>query len=464
MLPVVALVGRPNVGKSTLFNHLTRTQDALVADVPGLTRDRQYGFGKIGPCKYLVVDTGGLSGDDEGLDGLMAKQTLKAVEEADRVIFLLDGRDGLTGTDRDIAQQVRMLDCPVIPVVNKTEGQDGAIAISEFHALGLPNLMAISATQGHNVAALMNLLLVDFQEPAPEPIADDDAIHVAVIGRPNVGKSTLINRLLGEDRLIAFDQPGTTRDSVSVPFESDDQQYMLIDTAGVRRRSKVDEGIEKYSVIKTIRALEAAHVVIAVLDASEAITEQDTRLLGLAIHQGRAMVVAVNKWDGLSATQRETVKRQLDLKLPFLSFADMHYISALHGTAVGHLMASVKSAYTAAMKQMATPELTRALELATQAHQPPLVKGRRIRLRYAHQGGRNPPLIVVHGNQTSSVPKAYKRYLINFFRKTFKLNGTPVRLELRSGDNPFAGRRNKLTPRQERKRKRLLQHNKKRSK
>ncbi len=464
MLPVVALVGRPNVGKSTLFNHLTRTQDALVADVPGLTRDRQYGFGRIGPCKYLVIDTGGLSGEQDGLDGLMAKQTLKAVEEADCVIFMLDGRDGLTAADRDIAQQVRQLDCPVIPIVNKTEGQDGAVAVSEFHALGLPNLMAISATQGHNVAALMNLLLIDYQEPSPEPELEDDVIRVAVIGRPNVGKSTLINRLLGEERLIAFDKPGTTRDSVSVPFETDDQKYVLIDTAGVRRRSKVDEGIEKYSVIKTIRALEQAHVVIAVLDASEAITEQDTRLLGLAVYQGRAMVVAVNKWDGLATSQRETVKRQLDLKLPFLSFADLHHISALHGTGVGHLMESVKTAYTAAMREIPTPELTRALELATQAHQPPLVKGRRIRLRYAHQGGRNPPLIVVHGNQTSSVPKAYKRYLINFFRKTFKLIGTPVRLELRSGDNPFAGRRNKLTPRQERKRKRLLQHNKKRSK
>ena len=464
MLPVVALVGRPNVGKSTLFNHLTRTQDALVADVPGLTRDRQYGFGRVGPCKYLVVDTGGLSGDESGLDGLMAQQTLKAVEEADHVIFLMDGRQGLTSADRDIALQVRKLNRPVYAVVNKSEGIDEAVATSEFHVLGLPNLLAISATQGHNVAALMNLVLIDYQEVQPEGEPEDDAIKVAVIGRPNVGKSTLINRLLGEERLIAFDKPGTTRDAVSVPFESEGQRYVLIDTAGVRRRSKVDQAIEKYSVIKTVRALEAAHVVIAVLDASESITDQDTRLMGLAVYQGRALVVAVNKWDGRTATQRETVKRQLDLKLPFLSFADTHFISALHGTGVGHLMASVNVAFAAATKQMATPELTRALELATQAHQPPLVKGRRIRLRYAHQGGRNPPLIVIHGNQTSSLPKAYKRYLINFFRKTFSLIGTPVRLELRSGDNPYAGRRNKLTPRQERKRKRLLQHNKKRSK
>lgn len=464
MLPVVVLVGRPNVGKSTLFNHLTRTQDALVADYPGLTRDRQYGFGKVGPCRYLVVDTGGLSGKEQGVDSLMADQTQKALEEADRVIFILDGKQGLTSADRDIAQQVRKLDCPVYTVVNKTEGLDQSMALAEFHALGLGDMLAVSATQGHNVAALMNLVLVDYQEIAPSEPEDDQAIRVAVIGRPNVGKSTLINRLLGEERLVAFDQPGTTRDAVSVPFTSDDQDYVLIDTAGVRRRSKVDEGIEKYSIIKTIRALEAAHVVIAVLDASEAITEQDTKLLGLAVHQGRAMVIAINKWDGRTPDERETVKRQVDLKLPFMSFAETHFISALHGTGVGHLMDSVKRAYHAATRALPTPELTKTLEGALQAHQPPLVRGRRIRLRYAHQGGRNPPIIVIHGNQTDSLPKAYKRYLINVFRKAFDLAGTPVKVELRSSSNPYAGRRNKLTPRQDRKRKRMLRHHKNRSK
>jgi GTPase len=447
MLPVIALVGRPNVGKSTFFNFVTRSRDALVADIPGLTRDRQYGFGKIGPRPYVVVDTGGLDGEGEGIMGLMARQTLKAFEEADAAIFLVDGRAGLTNADQMIAAQLRRAGKPLYLAVNKTEGMEADIVTSDFHALGLGEPYPLAAAHGHGVADLMQVILDAVPPDSDEPETPDDSrIHVAVIGRPNVGKSTLINRLLGEDRLIAFDQPGTTRDSIFVPFEREGRSYMLIDTAGVRRRARVSEMIEKFSIIKTLQAIDRAQVVIAVLDAHEGVAEQDASLLGLAVERGRALVIAVNKWDGLDTDQRNNVRRLIDLKLPFLDFARLFFISALHGTGVGDVMKAVDAAHRAANRELSTPEMTRVLEAAVKQHQPPLVRGRRIKLRYAHQGGRNPPVIVIHGNQTESVPDTYQRYLGHAFREAFDLYGTPVRIEFRTGKNPYSGRRKKLTP------------------
>lgn len=463
MLPVVALVGRPNVGKSTLFNLLTRTRDALVADLPGLTRDRQYGFGRMGPIPYIVVDTGGLSGTQDELDGLMARQTLRALDEADVVLFMVDAREGLTASDEQVADLLRRRGRPVRLVVNKAEGQAAAIVAAEFHRLGIGEPVVISSAHGDNVRPLMDEVLAEFpgadETDAPERAMD--AVRVAVIGRPNVGKSTLINRMVGEDRLVAFDQPGTTRDAVEVPFERDGERYLLVDTAGVRRRARVSETIEKFSIIKTLGAIDAASVVIAVLDARDGVTEQDASLLGLAAERGRAMVIAVNKWDGLPPDQRDAVRRQLDLKLPFVDYAPVQFISALHGTGVGDLFGLVDGSHAAAHRTLPTPELTRTLQDAVTAHQPPLARGRRIKLRYAHQGGRNPPVIVVHGSQAELLPASYQRYLANTFRKVFRLQGTPVRIELRSGDNPYAGRRNTLTPRQERKRDRMMRHVKK---
>jgi len=465
MLPVVALVGRPNVGKSTLFNALTRSRAALVADTPGLTRDRQYGFGRVGGAAYIVVDTGGLSGDadaqSDGLDGLMARQTLRALDEANAVILLVDARAGRTPADERAAELLRRRGQRTWLAVNKAEGLDPDIAAAEFQALGLGAPHTISSAHGEGVAALMEAVLAELPADAAVAATDEEGVRVAIIGRPNTGKSTLVNRLLGEERMVVYDEPGTTRDSVFVPFERAGRRYTLIDTAGVRRRARVHEGIERWSVVKTLQALEAAHVVIAVLDARTGINDQDATLLGLCLERGRALVMAVNKWDGLTPYQRDEVRRQLDIKLPFISFARLHFISALHGTAVGDLIPSVDLAYAAAMRDLPTPELTRALEEAVIAHQPPSVRGRRPRLRYAHQGGRNPPVIVVHGTQANQVSDAYRRYLANFFRDRFDLLGTPVRVEVRSGENPYAGRRNPLTRRQQEKRRRLVRHTKK---
>ncbi len=460
MLPVIALVGRPNVGRSTLFNVLTGTRDALVADLPGLTRDRQYGYGRNGPCPYLVVDTGGLVAQAAGIEELMAKQTLLAIEEADRVLFLVDAREGVTHSDRHVAQQLRRLGKDIILVVNKAEGLDAASAGADFHQLGLGEPQAISAAHGAGIRPLLERALTGFSAP-PEAAFADEGIKVAVIGRPNVGKSTLINRLLGEERLIAFDQPGTTRDAVFVPFERDGKKYTLIDTAGVRRRSRVEEAIEKFSIVKALQAVDSAHVVIGVIDAHDTVAEQDASLFGLVAERGRALIIAVNKWDGIPTDKRDEIRAGLDLRLPFLDFAPVHFISALHGSGVGDLVQAVDRAYDAAMREMATPELTRVLETAVQQHQPPLIRGRRIKLRYAHQGGKNPPIIVVHGNQVQHVPEAYRRYLANVFRKNFRLDGTPVRVEFRSDENPFKGKRNPLTPRQRRSRKRLMRRVKK---
>jgi GTP-binding protein len=457
VLPVIALVGRPNVGKSTLFNALTRSRDALVADLPGLTRDRKYGYARTGPRSCVVIDTGGLVAGAAGIERLMAEQTLKAVAEADRVLFLVDARAGCTPEDHHVADVLRRGGKPVLVVANKAESLDPDLAAADFHQLGFGVPVAIAASHGEGITALMEQALADFPEP-PEPgeAGEEEGIRVAVVGRPNVGKSTLINRLLGEERLLAFDQPGTTRDSVRVPFERDGRRYTLIDTAGVRRRARVSEAIEKFSVVKTLQAIEDAHVVVGVLDAHESVAEQDASLLGLVAERGRALVVAVNKWDGIPPDQRTAIRDGLDLRLPFLAFAPVLFISARHGTGVGELLGAVEAGYEAAMRELPTKELTRALEQAVTAHQPPLVRGRRIKLRYAHQGGRNPPVVVIHGNQTQHVPDAYRRYLENYFRQAFHLEGTPMRIEFRTDANPFAGRRNELTPRQVRKRQRLI--------
>jgi GTPase len=466
MLPVIALIGRPNVGKSTLFNRLTRSRDALVADYPGLTRDRKYGFGKLGPIPYLVIDTGGVAGGEEGIAEAMVDQTIRALQEADVAVIMVDGRSGLTAADEHVAALARRHAKQTWLAVNKAEGLDEAIANSEFHALGLGEPIAVSAAHGDRIGALMDDLLGGFAVGEPEEELDevddeDRELRIAVVGRPNVGKSTLINRMLGEERLVVFDQPGTTRDSVAVPFERNDRKYVLIDTAGIRRKARVHETIEKFSIVKALQAIEQAEVVISVLDAQEGVTEQDVSLLGLVMERGRALVVVTNKWDGLAADHRKKVRDDLERRLPFLDFAERITISALHGTAVGDLLPAVERAYKAAMRNMSTTELTNELEAAVMAHSPPLARGRRIKLRYAHQGGRNPPVIVIHGNQTERLPEAYRRYLINRFRKAFKLKGTPVRLAFKKGKNPFEGRRNVLTPRQERKRKRLMKKVKK---
>ncbi len=465
MLPVIALVGRPNVGKSTLFNRLTRSRDALVADQPGLTRDRKYGVGEIGRHPYVVVDTGGISGDKGGVDVLMEQQVAAAIAEADHLVFLLDGKDGLTGGDQIIAEQLRRTGKPITVAINKSENLDRATAGAEFYALGLGEPVAIAAAHGRGVKHLINSVLetleLDLEEQDQvEGPADtkEKGVQIAVVGRPNVGKSTLVNRLLGEERVVAFDRPGTTRDAIAIPFEHNDRKYTLIDTAGVRRRARINEVIEKFSVIKTLQAMEQANVVLLVLDAHQGISDQDAGLAGHVLESGRALVVAINKWDGLEKDEREHIKSEMMRRLPFLGFADWKFISARHGTGVGHLMEAVDAAYKAAMIDMRTPELTGVLEDAVTEHQPPLVQGRRIKLRYAHQGGKNPPIIVIHGNQTEKIPASYQRYLVNRYREAFDLHGTPLRIEFRTGDNPYKGRKNKLTRRQQDKRKRLMKH------
>ena len=445
MLPVIALVGRPNVGKSTLFNVLTGTRDAIVADVPGLTRDRQYGFGRVGPIPYVVIDTGGLIENPVGIEAQMRAQTERAVEEADRLVFLVDARAGLTPEDHFVLRELRRSGKPVTLALNKAEGLDSEIAGIDFHALGIGEPLAISSAHGQGCDELMDRVL-DGLVAEPEQESEAGAIRIAVIGRPNVGKSTLVNRLLGEERVIASEEPGTTRDSILVPFQRDGRDFLLIDTAGMRRRSKVEDIVERASVAKTLQAIDEAHVVILVLDAHDTVAEQDASVLGVALERGRALLIAVNKWDGIPPEQRETIHRQLALKLDFVPFVPLHFISARHGTGVGELVQATVRAYQAAMREMPTRELTRTLEHALTVHQPPLVRGRRIKLRYAHQGGRNPPRIIVHGNQTTSVPDAYSRYLANVFRKKFDLFATPVAVEFRTDGNPYdrPGRKKKL--------------------
>ena len=444
MLPVIALVGRPNVGKSTLFNVLTGTRDAIVADVAGLTRDRQYGFGRLGPVPYVVIDTGGLIENPSGVEAQIRAQTERAVLEADRLIMLADARGGLAPQDLFVASELRCAGKPVTLALNKAEGLDPDIAAADFHALGFGAPVAISASHREGCEELMERLLAGLEvQAAQEP--ETGAIRIAVIGRPNVGKSTLVNRLLGEERVIASEEPGTTRDSIFVPFEREGRSFLLIDTAGIRRRSKVEDIVERASVAKALQAIDEAHVVILVLDAHDSVAEQDASVLGLALERGRAVIIAVNKWDGIPTEQREEIRRQLALRLDFVPFAPLHFISARHGSGVGELMDSTVRAYEAAMRSLPTRELTRTLEDAVRVHQPPLVHGRRIKLRYAHQGGRNPPRIVIHGNQTAAVPEAYTRYLANVFRKAYDLFATPVFVEYRTDANPYSGRPRRRT-------------------
>lgn len=444
--PVIALVGRPNVGKSTLFNRLTRSRDAIVADYPGLTRDRQYGTGRVGSRPYIVVDTGGLSGETDGVDPLMAGQVRAALEEADAVLFLVDGRQGLIPADEQIAGYVRLFDKPVKVLVNKAEGYDHDLASAEFFQLGMGEPMAISSAHGDNVAKAVDQVLAEIPEKPDEEghEADDQpGVRVAVIGRPNVGKSTLINRMIGEERVVAFDMPGTTRDSIFVPFVRDDKEYTLIDTAGVRRRKNIKEKIEKFSILKAMEAMEQSHVVILVIDGSEGLTDQDLTLLGLAIESGRGLVIAVNKWDNLSSDQREWVKNELSFRLQFVEYAKQHLISALHGSGVGDLFKTINAVHQAAFKKVGTSDLNRVLEQAVHEHQPPLISGRRVKLRYAHLGGLNPPRVIIHGNQVDKLPEAYTKYLTGVFRKAFKWVGTPVTIEYKATSNPFEGRKKK---------------------
>ena len=410
----------------------------MVADLPGLTRDRKYGVGKTGDHPYLVIDTGGLTGESGDLDELIAKQVWRAIEEADAVLFMVDGRAGLTTTDEEVSLKLRRLGKPLYLVVNKTEYQEPNFACAEFYNLGLGQPYAISATHRRGVGELIAAVLGEFSttKEIAEPNSET-AIRLAVVGRPNVGKSTLVNRLLGEERVLAYDQPGTTRDSITIPFSKDEQDYLLIDTAGIRRRSRVNGKIEKFSVIKTLQAIEQAHVVIMVIDAQQGVSEQDATLLGFILDSGRALVVAINKWDRLEQTIRDNIRRELGRRLVFLDFADFHFISALHGSGVGALLNSVTSAHEAATRNLATSALTRILQDAVASHQPPLIHGQSIKLRYAHQGGQNPPLIVIHGNRIDNVPASYQRYLVNTFRKALNLRGTPLRIEFKASDNPF---------------------------
>ncbi|MGL4860446.1 MAG: ribosome biogenesis GTPase Der [Enterobacteriaceae bacterium] len=491
MLPVVALVGRPNVGKSTLFNRLTRTRDALIADFPGLTRDRQYGQAKVGNTPFIVIDTAGIGEPEKGLETYMAEQSLQAIEEADVVLFMVDARAGLMDADKNIAQHLRSREKTTLLVVNKVDGMDADLAMSDFHSLGIAPLYPISASQGRGVTQLIEQVVTPLlpaslqEEPAAEafaepdmeegecsdeelsealneaPVPDDRPIKVAIVGKPNVGKSTLTNRILGEERVVVYDMPGTTRDSIYIPMERDGHNYILIDTAGVRRRGKINEVVEKFSVIKTLQAIEDANVVLLVIDAREGVSDQDLSLLGFIINSGRSLVVLVNKWDGLSQEIKKEIRDTLDQRLGFIDFARVHFISALHGSGVGDIFRSIQEAFTCATKRISTSLLTRIMQMAQDEHQPPMVRGRRVKLKYAHAGGYNPPRIVIHGNQLKDLPDSYQRYLTNYFRRSLKIVGTPILIQFNEGENPYQGKRNTLTPNQQRKRQRMMKHLKK---
>ncbi|PXZ06764.1 ribosome biogenesis GTPase Der [Gilliamella apicola] len=483
MVPVVALVGRPNVGKSTLFNRLTRTRDALVADFPGLTRDRKYGRAEIKGHEYIVIDTGGIDGTEDGVESFMAEQSLQAIEEADIVLFLVDARAGTMPADHAIAKHLRSRQKATFLVANKIDGIDADSAISDFYSLGLGDIHPIAASHGRGVNVLIETVLdpiFHFANDQNEALSEDEPdevlpesyddiedeaeslinqpIKVAIVGRPNVGKSTLTNRILGEERVVVYDMPGTTRDSIYIPMTRDDREYIMIDTAGVRKRGKVTETVEKFSVIKTLQAIEDANVVILVIDAREGISDQDLSLLGFIINSGRSLVIAVNKWDGLSQDIKEQVKTTLDDRLDFIDFARLHFISALHGSGVGNLFDSIQEAYDCATRRVNTALLTKIMQMAQDDHQPPLVRGRRVKLKYAHAGGYNPPIVVIHGNQVEDLPDSYKRYLMNYFRRSLKIMGSPIRIQFKEGANPFEGRKNSLTASQQRKRRRLMKH------
>lgn len=483
MLPVVALVGRANVGKSTLFNRLTRTRDALVADFPGLTRDRKYGSVNFEGMEFIVVDTGGIDGNEQGIEVEMADQSLKAIDEADVVLFMVDARAGSTVGDQAIAEHIRRVRKPVFLVANKTDGLDADTAVADFYSLGIGEVYPIAAAHGRGVSSLLQHALLPFLqakqdaalangEAAPEldltSVSEEEAdaeaarlrsehIKLAIVGRPNVGKSTLTNRILGEERVVVFDMPGTTRDSVYIPMKRNERDYTLIDTAGVRRRGKIDDMVEKFSVVKTLQAIEDANVVILVVDARQGISDQDLSILGFVLNAGRSLVLAVNKWDGLNDSVKDEIKRELDRRLGFIDFARLHFISALHGSGVGNLFESVEEAFDSATKRVSTSLLTRIMKMAQEDHQPPMVSGRRVKLKYAHAGGYNPPIVVIHGNQVKDLPDSYKRYLMNYYRKALQMMGTPIRIEFREGENPFTPtKKNTETALQKYKRERLL--------
>ncbi|MFT5426387.1 MAG: GTP-binding protein [Gammaproteobacteria bacterium] len=465
MKSVIAIVGRPNVGKSTLFNFLTRSRNALVADRPGVTRDRQYGFGNYQGRDFILVDTGGLGRNDkdsENISNLISDQSLRAIEEADVLIWLVDGREGLTAEDEHLAKILRPMCDHIFLSANKTEGLNTDIVLSDFHRYGFNEPSAISAKRGDGINHLMDKVIQQLPVESNDEGLSQNGLRITVLGRPNVGKSTLINRILGEERMLTFDQPGTTRDSIAIPFERDGIPFTLIDTAGIRRRSKINDAIEKFSVVKSLQAIDSTQIVVLVLDAHEAVTEQDASLLGLIVDSGKALIIAVNKWDGLDVSERARIKAQLDRKLGFIDYACVHFISALHGSGVGKLFVSINKISKSISIDPAASKITGILQEATQAHSPPLVHGRRIKLRYAHIGGHDPIRIIVHGNQTDRVPDSYRRYLANQMRKQLKLVGAPVLIEFKQGENPYKDKKNILTNRQIEKRRRLMRHVKKR--
>ena len=463
MIPVFALVGRPNVGKSTLFNRLTKTRDALVANYPGLTRDRKYGEGSMFGKRFMLIDTGGITGTEEGIDSIMAEQSMLAIQEADAVMLIVDSKVGLTPLDSHLAEYLREKECVVYLVANKIDGVNPDIASAEFFELGLKNIYPTTATHGRGVKNLMESVLESFPESnqKDEDVRQEKGIKIAIVGRPNVGKSTLVNRILGEDRVIVFDEPGTTRDSVYIEYQREDTKYTLIDTAGIRKRKNVSLTVEKFSIVKTLQSIDDANVVVFLIDAQEGLVDQDMHLMGTIVDAGRALVIAINKWDGLNDYSKDRVKVQLDRRLHFVKFADLHYISALHGTGVGNLYKSIESSYASAIDKLSTNKLTLILQDAIINHQPPLVRGRRIKLRYAHAGGKNPPIIVIHGNQLDEIPSHYSRYLEKTFCRALDLHGTPVKIEYRSSENPYEGKKNKLTNRQISKKRRLMKYVKK---
>jgi len=438
MIPVIALVGRPNVGKSTLFNRLTRSRDALVANYSGLTRDRKYGDGEMFGRRFMVVDTGGISGEEDGIDVGMAEQSLLAMDEADIVLFIVDCRSGLIAADFMIAEKLRQKNRKVYLVANKIDGLDPAAALADFYQLGFSGMFPTTATHGRGVKSMMEELLDPFPEHLEAQDEPNRGIKIGVVGRPNVGKSTLVNRLLGEDRVVVYDEAGTTRDSVYIDYERHGKHYTLIDTAGIRKRKNIKLAIEKFSIVKTLQAIEDANVVVLMVDAHEGLVEQDLHLMGSVIDAGRGLVIGINKWDGLDSEKRDKIKEDIKRRLRFAEFADVHFISALHGTGVGNLYDSIENAYRAATDALSASRLTKVLEGAVEEHQPPMVHGRRIKLLFAHAGGRNPPIIIIHGNQTDSVPAQYTRYLEKIFRRELGLHGTPVRVEYRTSENPYS--------------------------
>ena len=458
MLPVVALVGRPNVGKSTLFNVMTRSRDALVADLPGVTRDRHYGICRQDSSKpFVIIDTGGLVDDAQGLAAQTAAQVDIAIAEADAILLVVDARDGLLPTDRNIVDRLRRAGKPLILVVNKVDGVDENVVLGEFAALGIESTLPVSAAHSRGITPVLNVLLP--QLPAldeSDATGTDEGIRVAIVGRPNVGKSTLVNRLLGEERVIASEVPGTTRDSLRIALDRDGRRYTLIDTAGIRRRARVEDALEKFSVIKSLQSVEASHVTVLMLDANEGVADQDATLIGHVLQSNRALVIAVNKWDGLTKYQRDQCKDSLARKLDFVPWAKQVFISAKHGTGVGDLIKAVDRAYASANRKFTSSDLTRALEAAYEGYQPPLVRGHAPKLRYAHPGGSNPPTIAIHGSRTKHIADGYRRYLENFFRKRYKLEGTPVRIDFAEKANPYAEKRNVLTEGQQQRRQKMI--------